>query len=369
MNELIDTTVIADLAERIAAAAAGADVAVLTRISPAQLEPLSLRQRTDLVAAALEQAVPGELAPAVRGVLTDPGFEGWAVWPVGEAVTTRALAAGTEEAFDDAMALMAELTGRLTAEFPIRRLLEHDLERALTIVQTWTRSPDEHVRRLASEGTRAYLPWAIRVRALVAAPEATLPILDALRRDPSDYVRRSVGNHLNDLSRHAPDVVVATAARWLADPDAKTLAVVKRGLRTLIKKGHPGALALLGFAPARLAVGAIELSAACVDFPGTIDLRFAVTNEGSEPVSAAVDYVIHYVKANGTLAPKVFKLATRTLAPGESVAFAKRHELRPMTTRVHHAGEHAVQAQVNGERHGWAAFELRFGAETVSRDR
>ena len=361
MNELINTSVIGDLAERIARVASQADVAGLTGISAEQLAPLSLRQRTDLVAAALDAAVPGDLAAVVRDVLRDPGFEGWVVWPVGEAVTTRALEAGTDAAFGEAMALMAALTGRLSAEFPIRRLLEHDLDRALAIVQTWTASPDEHVRRLASEGTRAYLPWAIRVKALVADPRATLPILDALYRDPSDYVRRSVGNHLNDLSRHAADVVIETAERWLAEPDAHTRAVVKRGLRTLVKKGHPGALALLGFAPASFTVGEIELAEASVAFPGSIDLRFTVTNDGSAPAAAVVDYVVHYVKANGSVAPKVFKLATRTLEPGERVAFAKRHALRPMTTRVHHPGEHGVQAQVNGERHGWAAFDLRFG--------
>jgi 3-methyladenine DNA glycosylase AlkC len=109
--------------------------------------------------------------------------------------------------------LIAELTPRLTGEFAIRRLLVHDPDRALAAALGWTGHPDEHVRRLASEGTRSYLPWAVRVPALVQRPEATLPILDALYRDPSEYVRRSVANHLNDLARHAPDLVVDTARK------------------------------------------------------------------------------------------------------------------------------------------------------------
>jgi hypothetical protein len=160
------------------------------------LEALSLRERTDLVSAALVEALPADYPTAaaiVRGLLADPAFRGWG-WPVGETVTTLALADGSTGAFEDALALMAELTPRLTSEFPIRRLLEADLGRALPLVLTWTRHPDEHVRRLASEGTRAYLPWAIRVRALLADPAATVPIIDALYRDPSDYVRRSVAN-------------------------------------------------------------------------------------------------------------------------------------------------------------------------------
>jgi 3-methyladenine DNA glycosylase AlkC len=202
------------------------------------------------------------------------------VWPVGETVTTLALADGSTGAFDDALALMAELTPRLTSEFPIRRLLEADLGRALPLVLTWTRHPDEHVRRLASEGTRAYLPWAIRVRALLADPAATMPIIDALYRDPSEYVRRSVANHLNDLNRHAPELVVATAARWLADPAPTTPSVVRRGLRTLIKKGYPAALALLGFASVDVAVSAPEIDAAAVDLPGELGFSFSVTNNG-----------------------------------------------------------------------------------------
>jgi 3-methyladenine DNA glycosylase AlkC len=205
------------------------------------LEALSLRERTDLVSAALVEALPADYPTAaaiVRGLLADPAFRGWG-WPVGETVTTLALADGSTGAFDDALALMAELTPRLTSEFPIRRLLEADLGGALPIILTWTRHPDEHVRRLASEGTRAYLPWAIRVRALLADPAATVPIIDALYRDPSDYVRRSVANHLNDLSRHAPDVVVATAARWLADPASSTSAVLSAWAADLDQEGPP----------------------------------------------------------------------------------------------------------------------------------
>ncbi len=114
---------------------------------------------------------------------------------------------------------------------------------------TWTASGDEHVRRLASEGTRPFLPWAKRCGDPGPTPRSTLPILDALCNDASEYVRRSVANHLNDLSRQQPDIVVETATRWLAEPDANADRLVRHALRTLVKKGHPGALALLGSAP------------------------------------------------------------------------------------------------------------------------
>jgi 3-methyladenine DNA glycosylase AlkC len=293
-----------------------------------------------------------------RRALDDPGFTGWILWPVSEAAVTLALESGAGPDFDDCLVLLAQLTPRLTGEFAIRRLLARDPGAALRAVLEWTGHPDEHVRRLASEGTRAYLPWAVRVPALVKLPEATLPILDALYRDPSESVRRSVANHLNDLARHAPDVVVATAARWLAAPDANTAWVVRHGLRTLIKKGHPGALALQGFAPASVVVRELRLDRQVVAMPDDLRFEFEISNTGPEDARLAVDYAVHYQKAKGNQSVKVFKLAALTLAAGETRTLVKRHAFRPMTTRVHHPGVHALELQINGTRQGRVDFRV-----------
>ncbi|MFJ5262636.1 DNA alkylation repair protein [Streptomyces sp. NPDC088387] len=359
MNELLNVTVIGDLHQRLGPVASGDDLAAITAD---ELEPLSLRERTDLVSQALLRSLPPtwrEANAIVRGLLEDPSFDGWIIWPVGETVTTLALTDGSTAALDDALALMAELTPRLTSEFAVRRLIEADPERALAAALGWAGHPDEHVRRLASEGTRAFLPWAIRVRALLDDPAATVPILDALYRDPSDYVRRSAANHLNDLSRLDPELVVATAGRWQASPSATTPRVVRHALRTLIKKGDPGALALLGFAPAEVVVGDLELPVSVVDLPGELSFTFTVTNAGDTPADIAVDYVVHYVKKNGRLAPKVFKLTTRRLDAGEKATLAARHGFRPMTTRVHYPGTHALEVQINGQRYGRTEFEVK----------
>jgi 3-methyladenine DNA glycosylase AlkC len=295
-------------------------------------------------------------AQVFRSALHFPGFTGWILWPVSEAAVALALDSGSARDFDDCLVLLAEVTPRLTGEFAIRRLLAHDPDRALKTIQAWTAHRDEHVRRLASEGTRAYLPWAVRVPALVLRPEATIPILDALYRDSSDYVRRSVANHLNDLARHAPGVVVATAARWLAAPDANTAWVARHGLRTLVKKAHPDALALLGFAPASLTMTAPRLDRQVVRIPAELGFNFEISNTGTEDARLAVDYVVHYLKANGSQSAKVFKIAALTLASGEARTLSKRHAFRPMTTRVHHPGPHALELQINGVRHSRTDF-------------
>jgi 3-methyladenine DNA glycosylase AlkC len=361
MNELIDVTALRALGRQLAAAAPSLEFSALAAITADDLAPLSLRERSDLASAALLADLPdsyGEATRVVRSALEDPGLRGWTIWPVTETVTTLALASGATADFDDALALLAELTPRLTSEFAIRRLLEHDLDRALAVVAGFTTSPDEHVRRLASEGTRLYLPWAIRVRSLLARPEATLPIIDALYRDESDYVRRSVANHLNDMSRDNPALVVATASRWAEHPAPTTDAVVRHALRTLVKRGDAAALALRGFAPAPLTVSPVELDAAVVAPQGSLGFAFAVTNDGPDPARIAVDYLVDYRKANGSLSGKVFKLATPLLAAGETVRFSRRHSFRELTTRVHHPGVHAIEAQVNGQRSGRAEFLL-----------
>jgi len=372
MNELINADAVAGLRAHLARAAPGSALERLARVEERlrglgaeQAEALSLRARTDLVSDALLVDLPAgydATAAVIRRALEDPGFAGWTIWPVGETVTTRVLAASAlsrdDDRFDDGLELLAELTPRLTSEFSIRRLLEHDLERALPRVLAWTASDDEHVRRLASEGTRAYLPWAIRVRALLAAPEATVPILDALYRDGSDYVRRSVANHLNDLSRQNAELVVEVAGRWLADPDENTAWVVRHALRTLVKKAHPGALGLLGFAPVTVSVTAPALESLAITLPGDLAFGFTLTNEGETTERMAVDYVVHFMKSNGRQAEKVFKLTATTLAPGESVTLSKRHALRQMTTRVHYAGLHSLELQVNGQRLTRTDFEL-----------
>ncbi len=328
------------------------------------LTGLGLRQRVDLLAAAMLTDLPGGyagLAAVVRHARdsAEAPLAGWMVWPVTVAVAQRAVHEGSNEAFDDAMALLASLTSRLSAEFALRLLLRADLDRALGIVQGWTQADDAHLRRLASEGTRPYLPWAVRVPRLLADPGATMPILDALYRDGSDYVRRSVANHLNDLSRDQPDLVVASAARWLDDPAPTTASLVRHGLRTLAKKGDPATLVLLGFTPGNLSVYDLRVLTPVISFPGMLRFTAVVRNEGREQARVAVDYVVHHLKANGMTTPKTFKLTTRTLAPGQELPIDRSHEFRPITTRRYYPGEHAVALQVNGRACDPVAFQLR----------
>jgi 3-methyladenine DNA glycosylase AlkC len=360
-DELIGRRTVENLISAIATAVPDADLGSL-RTAPEQITSLSLRERADLLRDALLTDLPGDYAALARTVRCArdhvPHFAGWLIWPVTSALATRAVQEGNAASFDDAMALLADLTGRLTSEFAIRTLLRHDLDRALGIISGWTSSTDADVRRLASEGTRPYLPWSARVPDIMARPGATVPLLDALYRDESEYVRRSVANHLNDLSRDHPDLVIGTARRWLDDPGAATERLVRHGLRTLVKRGHPAALELLGFAPAVLEVDGPHLDRNTVPFGGSVGLTASIRNIGDAQAQLTIDYIVYHRKANGRQTGKTFKLTTRTLGPGERIQVAREHSFRPITTRRYYPGRHAISLQINGVESTRTDFDL-----------
>ncbi|WP_396599684.1 DNA alkylation repair protein [Frigoribacterium sp. R86507] len=327
------------------------------------LGPLALRERSDLLRDALltdlDHSYDDFIAIIRKAAAADVHFSGWLIWPVTSAIADKALQDGRAEAFDDALAMLASLTSRLTSEFAIRTLLRHDLPRAMGVItSSWVISDDVDVRRLASEGTRSYLPWATRVPALLTDPQVTLPILNVLYRDDSDYVRRSVANHLNDLSRGHPDIVVDTARSWLAAPDGNTERLVGRALRTLIKRGDPGALDLLGFRPATLDVKHFDLDRDNLPVGDSVTFTADITNLGDTAARLSIDYVIHHRKADGMSTGKTFKLAVRTLAPGQSVQVSKTHSFRLITTRIYYPGTHAVELIINGVSAGRRELEL-----------
>ena len=329
------------------------------------LDEFSLGERAAVLRDALLADVTGDiqaLATVIRTALAhDPSFTGWMIWPVTLAASARAVAEGGDDAFDIGMSLQAELTGRLTAEFGIRALLRADPDRAIATMLQWTSSDDAAVRRLASEGSRPFLPWGARIPQLASQPLVTVPILDALHLDEDEVVRRSVANHLNDLSREHAELVVDTATRWLDDraaDDSTTLPLVRHALRTLVKRGDPGALGVLGFSAGSFAVEGPTLDVETVPFGGAIEFTAVVRNEGDAAAKVAIDYVVHHRKANGSSTTKTFKHAVLELAPGESVAVRRTHSFRAITTRRYHPGTHAIAVQVNGVATEPVRFEL-----------
>lgn len=361
MDELINPSVIGNLRWSLKTVEPTLELSTLTR-ARAVLDGMRLRDRVDLVRDALLTDLPGgfpETARIVGGVLSVPEFAGWMIWPTTEFVAARALHDGSTVAFDAGMAVLARLTVGLSSEFAIRDMLIARPQRALGTIEAWTGHEDQHVRRLASEGTRAYLPWAKRVPWLIENPDATQGILDALYCDDAEYVRRSVANHLNDLSRVDPATVTSMARRWAENADAHTPWVIRHGLRTLIKNGDPEALALVGYSGDRVRVDRPQVSNTVVRVDeDALTFTAVVTNDDDTDAAVAIDYSIGFQRANGTVSPKTFKLSSRKLAPGESVTVTKTHSFRRIITRTYYPGRHFVTVQANGTRSPEAEFTV-----------
>jgi len=250
--------------------------------------------------------------------------------------------------FDESMEALKFFTPFGSSEFGIRPFLRQDLRRTLTVMEGWTRSEDDHVRRLASEGCRPRLPWSFRLDALVADPSPTGRILDALRADPSLYVRKSVANHLNDITKNHPDWVLDRVESWDRE-NPHTAWISKHALRTLIKAGHRRALGVIGAGQeARVQVGQFSVTPARVRLGGTVALSLRLISEARQPQKLVVDYAIRYVKKSGTSSEKVFKWKALTVAPGEEVTLVKRQRFQDFSTRKHHAGTHGVRVLING---------------------
>ncbi len=326
------------------------------------LEPLELKDRMLLLADRLEEQLPPKPSAAFKilcGALARDdsdriGLSGFAVWPLGEIVSRRGLGD-----FSSAMKALPEITKRFTSEFAIRPFLRERLHDTLEVLTLWTADPNEHVRRLVSEGSRPLLPWGERLPGILGNPRLTLPLLDRLWDDPSEYVRRSVANHLNDFSKQHQDIVLKTLARWKKSGSPHFERLAKHAARTLLKKGHPQALEFFGFYhPEHLMVETFKISPKLLGLGDALTYQFSVRNTGKSKVAVMFDYAIHHQKKDGRLTPKVFKGKTRTLSAGESLVISGKHTLRPVTTRTYHAGIHHMEIFLNGRSFEKKAFQL-----------
>lgn len=354
-KDSINAQTVAALAKRLSAAGPFPSRRFVTSAT-SRLEELELKARVAHVATALAACLPGDFAdaaPQVERAVAGSELGMWEAWPVMDWVAL----AGIEQP-DLALPLLATLTSHASAEMAIRPFIDRHPTRTLGQLREWVRHPDEHVRRLVSEGSRPRLPWASRIALLEREPHLTVPLLDALREDPSDYVRRSVANHLNDLNKVVPELALTTATRWRQQGGKHVDWVLRQGLRTLVKAGEPRALGLIGASAACVELVDLTVSTPVVRLGDALEFSFTLRSAEAEPAVVVIDYVIHHAKADGRTTPKVFKLSTRTLEPGSPVTITRRHALRPISTRRYHAGEHRVEVQVNGQVLGGGTFRL-----------
>ncbi|KTC12490.1 DNA alkylation repair protein [Pseudomonas marginalis ICMP 9505] len=261
--------------------------------------------------------------------------------------------------FTRSMAALKYFTTFGSAEFAIRPFLLHDLKRTLAVLQTWSLDANEHVRRLASEGSRPRLPWSFRLAEVQANPALCAPILDNLKADSSLYVRKSVANHLNDITKDHPEWVLSLIEGWNLD-NPHTAWIARHALRSLIKQGNTRALTIIGAgAKAEVKIHHLAVTPAVINLGERISLSFSLESTATTAQKLVVDYAIDYVKSAGHRAAKVFKLKAFMLGAGEHQSIRREQHIRQLTTRKHYPGKHWVHVLVNGEKLASAEFELR----------
>ena len=333
------------------------------------LKALELKQRAGQIAGALADHLPPDVPRALAILIASlrpldqagqpiadrsAGLAGWAIWPMGEYVALRGL-----DHVDDSLVALRALTIRSTAEFAIRPFLVRHPRKTFAALKTWAKDPNEHVRRLVSEGSRPRLPWGLRLKSLVADPSPILPLLEALKDDPSEYVRRSVANSLNDIAKDHPDLIASLAARWLSGASPERARLVRHACRSLVKAGHRKTLAALGYAARpKIKLKNFTVTTPRVRFGDAAVFAVELRNTGRTSQKIVLDYVIHHRKKNGGTSPKVFKWKALTLKPGEVLCLRRRHAVRPITTRVYYPGRHRIEIVINGATCAGGDFDL-----------
>jgi len=331
----------------------------------AQMLSLELKERINLIAEVLADYLPADfeqaaqvihsaLPPPLDPSLTDDDFGRFIFAPLGEFVVQN----GLEDHRDTALSLLEAITQRFSMEYAIRPFLNRWPTETLSAMQRWVGHDHYHVRRLVSEGTRPKLPWGIKV---TIEPEMPMPFLDDLHADQTRFVTRSVANHLNDIAKFDPDLVVQTLKRWRREGRQKPEEmewIIRHALRTLVKQGDCAALALLGFRdnPA-IKIDALSIDQTAVQMNTAVTLNFRISAERDEALM--VDYIVHFARPNGKPAQKVYKLKQVTMKAGQTLNLSKRHMLKGgASTFTLHPGAHRISVQVNGANMGEVGFDL-----------
>jgi 3-methyladenine DNA glycosylase AlkC len=338
--------------------------AVATR----DIQALELKQRSAQIVAALEACLPesfpaacdmllAALHPQTDADLSDvsmdeQGIRGWAVMPMADYVAVYGM-----PHFDLSMRVLKELTKRSSAEFAIRAFLLADTGKALGYLHDWADDANYHVRRLVSEGARPRLPWGVRLPMFVDDPAPLLPLLEKLRDDPENYVRRSVANNLNDIAKDHPDTVARVARTWLRNASLERERLVRHACRTLLKQGHPQTLAVFGYGKPQVTVR-FALDNQRVKLGGKVCLQLRIGSRSKQRQTLLLDYIVQHRRANDTLSPKVFKWKTLEIPAQDFVVLEKSHSLKPVTTRKYYAGTHRIDIQINGQVCASAEFDL-----------
>ena len=263
-----------------------------------------------------------------------------------------------QDDFEVSIDALKEITQFVTCEFAIRPfIIEHEVA-VISHFYDWSKHKNEDVRRLASEGCRPRLPWSIALPYLKKNPITILPILDELKNDESEYVRRSVANNLNDIAKDHPETVIQLAKKWKGNTES-TDKLIKHACRTLLKQGNPELMKLFGFG----SISKIEVENFKIKYPKVkigdyLIFSFLLKNKSDKSSLLRLEYGLYFKKANRSLSKKVFKISEKEYEGNSTTTIERKQSFKIITTRKFHFGEHEIALIINGKELESHQFEL-----------
>jgi 3-methyladenine DNA glycosylase AlkC len=244
---------------------------------------------------------------------------------------------------------LEKITQFTSCEFAVRPFIIKYPKKMMKQMLVWSKHEHHGVRRFSSEGCRPRLPWAMALPELKKDPQPILPILENLKNDSSEFVRKSVANNLNDIAKDNPEVVIHLAKRWKGKSD-KTDWIIKHGCRTLLKQGNSDALELFGFGSVQnIQISDLEITTPQVKIGHDLAFHFKIWNHNNRQAKIRVEYAVYYRKANGTLAKKVYKISEKEYQARSETHINRKQSFRVITTRKFHTGLHRLAVILNGK--------------------
>lgn len=329
-----------------------------------ELAPLELKERVIFVAMRLKENLPADQKKSLKileGAIQQNdkdtiGLSGFSVWPLTEYVARFGL-----DEFDLSMGVLKEMTKVFTGEWAVRAFFLADEKRTLKFFKKWVKDDNVHVRRLVSEGSRPLLPWGQKLSSFVKDPSITWDLLEVLKHDDEEYVRKSVANHINDHSKNHPDMVVKKLLEWQKEnaEDKNLNWIIRHASRTLIKNGHPQAFKLHGVESGKVKVLSQKILTKKVDLGKVLKVEVEFQNLGAKKLKVILDHEVHLLKANNKHNIKCFKGKSVELLPKDKKKVEFNIPLKPVTTRTYYSGQHFWNIKVNGISEDKLSFTLK----------
>lgn len=259
--------------------------------------------------------------------------------------------------FENSVEALEFVTQFVSCEFAVRPFILKYGNDMILRMQKWSLHENHKVKRLASEGSRPRLPWAMGIPFLKKDPTSILPILENLKTDPSAYVRRSVANSLNDIAKDHPHVVLNIAKKW-SGLGVETDAIIKHGSRTLLKQGHADILKHYGLDDAGILLKDFKILTPQIRIGESLEFSFSICNQNIFEQKVRLEYAIYYKKQNGQNTKKVYKISERIYPAGTTINFIRKQKFVRITTRKFHLGNHQLSIIINGAEKEILHFEL-----------